>query len=322
MKKTTLGNTNLKVSEMCLGTMYFGTKTNQKQSESVIETFLDNGGNFLDSSNNYAFWMEGGIGDESEQTIGNWLQHQQRDKIILATKCGARPKSFDGNLDNISLEGLSHDTIIQAVEGSLKRLKTDYIDLMYGHIDFPEYPIEERLNAFQKLKEQGKIREIGTSNTWSWRIEESNNLSKAQGLPQYCAVQQKFSYLRPKYNADFWVQRIIDEEMIDYVSYRPELTLFAYSTLLSGAYSKDGNIELPQEYDTKDNQLRMSTLEKIAKQLGCSKNQLVLAWIMNQRVKIIPIISGSRPSQIEESTKAAGISLSKEVIEELNKSGD
>ncbi len=322
MKKIELGSSGIQVSEMCLGTMYFGTKTDQKQSESILNTFLEHGGNFVDTSNNYAFWMENGVGDESENTIGNWIASQQRDKIILATKCGARPESFDGNLDSVQLEGLAHDTIIKAVEDSLKRLKTDYIDVLYGHIDFQEYPIEERLNAFQKLKEQGKIRAIGTSNTWTWRIEESNVLSKEKGLISYSCVQQKYSYLRPKYNADFWVQRLIDPEMMDYIKNRKGLTLLAYSTLLSGVYSDNKKVSIPDEYDTKDNEIRMATLDKVAKAIGCTKNQLVLAWMMQQDTKIIPLISGSRPSQIEESVKAADIALSEEQLNELNGAGD
>lgn len=322
MKKIELGSSGIQVSEMCLGTMYFGTKTDQKQSESILDTFLDHGGNFVDTSNNYAFWMENSVGDESENAIGNWITSQQRDKIILATKCGARPESFDGNLDSVQLEGLAHNTIIKAVEDSLKRLKTDYIDVLYGHIDFQEYPIEERLNAFQKLKDQGKIRAVGTSNTWTWRIEESNSLSKEKGLISYSCVQQKYSYLRPKYNADFWVQRLIDAEMMDYVKNRKGLTLLAYSTLLSGVYSDNKKVSIPDEYDTKDNEIRMATLDKVAKSVGCTKNQLVLAWMMQQDTKIIPLISGSRPSQIEESVKAAGISLNEEQLNELNSAGD
>jgi len=322
VKKVELGNSGIKASEMCLGTMYFGSKINQEQSERIIEAFIDNGGNFLDTSNNYAFWMENGVGDESEQTIGAWLRSQQRDKIILATKCGARPKHFDGNMDNIDLEGLSHQTIIQAVEESLKRLNTDYIDLLYGHIDFQEFPIEERLTAFQKLQEQGKIRAIGTSNTWTWRIEESKHFSVLHNLPHYSCVQQKFSYLRPKYNADFWVQRLIDEEMLSYIQNRSELTLLAYSTLLSGVYSDSKNMQVPDEYDTQDNQLRLEKLDQIARELECSKNQLVLAWMMNQMVKVIPIISGSKVKQISESVQAVDLKLSNEIISALNNAGD
>lgn len=322
MKRIELGLSGIQVSEMCLGTMYFGTKTNQKQSESILDTFLNHGGNFVDTSNNYAFWMENSVGDESENAIGNWITSQQRDKIILATKCGARPESFDGNLDSVQLEGLAQKTIVKAVEDSLKRLKTDYIDVLYGHIDFQEYPIEERLNAFQKLKDQGKIRTIGTSNTWTWRIEESNTLSKEKGFISYSCVQQKYSYLRPKYNADFWVQRLIDAEMMDYVKNRKELTLLAYSTLLSGVFSDNKKVSIPDEYDTKDNEIRMATLDKVAKAIGCTKNQLVLAWMMQQDTKIIPLISGSRPSQIEESVKAADITLSEEQLNELNSAGD
>lgn len=193
MELRPLGNSNLKVSPICLGTMYFGTKTDQAQSGRLLDAYLHHGGNFIDTSNNYAFWMEHGVGDESELVLGHLLKQQPRDRIVLATKCGARPKTYAGNLDQIEMEGLRKATIIKAVEDSLRRLSTDYIDLLYGHIDFLEYPVQERLEAFAALKKSGKVRAFGISNTWAWRVEESLQLSRENGLPAYCAVQQKFS---------------------------------------------------------------------------------------------------------------------------------
>lgn len=307
MESRPLGNSNLKVSPICLGTMYFGTKTDQAQSELLLDAYLSNGGNFIDTSNNYAFWTEQGTGDESETVIGHWLRGQPRDRIVLATKCGARPKAYAGSLDQIDLEGFRKATIIQAVEDSLRRLQTDYIDLLYGHIDFLEYPVEERLEAFAMLKKSGKVRAFGISNTWAWRVEESLQLSGEKDLPAYCAVQQKYSYLRPKPDADFWVQRLIDEGMLQYARQRPNITLLAYSTLLSGLYAKGPDAELPPEYDLPENRERLQRLHTQAQATGYTANQLVLAWMMAQEAPVLPLISGSQVHQIEESMGALAI---------------
>lgn len=204
MRKITLGASDLSVSQMCLGTMYFGTKTSIADSHDILNYFHNGGGNFIDTSNNYAFWMDNGLGNESEITIGKWiLDCGKRDSIILATKCGARPTYFDGDMSNVRLEGLSYSTILKAVDQSLSRLNTEYIDVLYGHIDFIEYPIEERLKAFDELIKSGKVKSIGTSNSYAWRLEESRSYCQLHQLTQYSCIQQKYSYLRPKYNADF-----------------------------------------------------------------------------------------------------------------------
>ncbi len=321
MKHINLGNTGVQVSELCLGTMYFGTKTDQQQSEQLLNFFTDQGGNFIDTSNNYAFWMQGGTGDESEITLGNWLKKEGgRDRLVLATKCGARPVNYSGDLDSIQLEGLSYITIIKAVEASLKRLQTDYLDVLYGHVDFMKYPIEERLKAFTLLREQGKIRFTGTSNTMSWRLAESQLYSKEQSYITYSCVQQRYTFLRPKYKADFWVQKLLDKEMLAYGEFHPELTLVAYATLLSGFYGKKG-ATLPEEYNTEDNRLRLAALSEIANRKSYTLNQVVLAWIMAHSPRIIPIISGSQVAQLEESLSAVKCKLSKEDFDFLSNSG-
>lgn len=322
MQQVKLKNTSVLVSEICLGTMYFGTKIGQAKSESILNYYCEAGGNFIDTANNYAFWMDNGIGDESETVIGNWIKkNNNRKEIILATKCGARPTKYDGNLENIKLEGLSYKAIINAVEKSLDRLQTDYIDVLYAHIDFADYPIEERLKAFALLKEQGKVRYTGISNTEAWRIEESQIYSTQNGLPLYSCVQQRFTYLRPKRNADFWVQKLITPGLINYVKQKDNISLLAYSTLLSGAYTKRA-LALPEEYNTTDNRKRLKVAHALATSKNCSLNQLVLAWMMQQEVKIIPLISGSKVAQIQESLGATSIHLSSEEMKQMNLAGE
>ena len=321
MKKVPFGNTGQLVSELCLGTMYFGSKLNQSQSESILNYYHESGGNFIDTANNYAFWVEGANGDESESLIGNWLQHKKRDKLVIATKCGARPTSYHGDLDTISFEGLTYQSIIRAVEKSLKRLKTDYIDLLYAHIDFTDSPVEERLIAFSKLKEQGKIRFTGISNTEAWRVQQSQDISHHQGYTSYSCVQQKYSYLQPKRTADLWVQKFLNEEMMHFAELNKNITLLAYSTLLSGAY-KNSKEKLQDDYRTTNNSLRMALLKSLAEAKGCSMSQLVLAWILHHPVRIIPVISGSTLQQMEENFRATKIQLNDTEMSLLNKAGE
>ena len=320
MKRVILGNTGQLISEMCLGTMYFGTKVNTSTSQKILDHYFNAGGNFIDTANNYSFWWEGGTGDESETLIGNWLKTKKRDNLVIASKCGARPTEYHGDLNTIQLDGLSYDTIIKSVEDSLARLGTDYIDILYAHIDFVDYPIEERLIAFTKLKEQGKIKFAGISNTESWRIEQSQALSKNKGYIEYSCVQQRFSYLRPKRSADLWYQRLINDEMINYSEAHPNMILLAYSTLLSGLYSKPEE-KLPEDYRTTDNRLRRALLNSLSEAKGCTQNQLVLSWIMHQKSKILPIISGSTVEQIEECLGGCLVKLNEHEINLLSNAG-
>ena len=321
MKKIPLADTGQLVSELCLGTMYFGTNLDQYQSEALLDQYCQSGGNFIDTANNYAFWKEGGTGDESETVIGQWLQRQSRDSLVIATKCGVRPTYYQGDLDTVRLEGLGYETIIKSVEDSLRRLKTDYIDILYAHVDFMDSPVEERLIAFTKLKEQGKIRFTGTSNTEAWRVQHSQQLSINSNYIKYKCIQQKYSYLRPKRSADLWLQKQLGEELLHYAEFNKNVTLLAYSTLLSGLYSNPNN-ELPKEYRTTDNSLRLALLKSLSEAKGCSLNQLVLAWMMHHKVKIIPIISGSKVKQIEENIAATEIFLNEHEMSLLNKAGE
>jgi len=317
MKQKTLGNSGIQVSNLCLGTMYFGTKVNQKNSFALLDQFVAAGGNFIDTSNNYAFWMDGASGDESEVVLGAWISSRKnRDKLIISTKVGARPTHVGGGLED--MEGLRYATIMAAVEESLRRLRCDYIDLYYAHVDWYDAPLEERLRAFEELSKTGKIRATGASNLHPWRLERSQRLSSKNDWPTSVAVQQKYSYLRPKANADFWVQKCINPEWIDYATQNPGISLIAYSTLLSGAYSR---AELPPEYDTQDNQIRLKTITDLAQAKGVTVNQMVLAWMTQGKVPIIPLIAASKTEQLTESLGSNLLTFTEEEIELLDQAG-
>lgn len=313
MQKIYLGNTDLEVSTICFGTMYFGTKVDSRQSFELLDHYVSQGGNFLDTSNNYAFWMDNGTGDESENVLGQWFnRHGKRNEVVLATKVGARPKTPGAGAEN--LEGLSYQTIVQAVEASLHRLNTDYIDLYYDHVDWYDYPLEERLEAFTRLIKEGKVRALGASNMYAWRFEKSQQIAKDRGLATYCCLQQRYTYLPANPGADFWVQKEISEEWKDYAAHN-QVQLIAYSPLLSGAYAT-GN--LPDEFQSPQNKQKLKLLEQMATELKVTKSQLVLAWMLNASPRILPIIGASKKYQLDEAINASKIQLDQSQLLTLN----
>ena len=185
MKKVLLSN-GLRVSEVALGAMMFGSTVSQKDAYECLDTFLDMGGNFIDTSNNYAHWA--GTGDESETLLGQWLKERGcRDRIVLATKVG-----FDRHGEGA---GLRKEQIEYWIDESLRKLNTDYIDLYYAHTDDPNTPMEETLEAFHGLIQKGKVRALGASNFDTWRLAEANMTAEKNGRTPYTAMQQRFTYL-------------------------------------------------------------------------------------------------------------------------------
>ena len=252
MKKVRLSKTDSKVSQLCLGCMYFGSKTDKKTSYELLDQYVDAGGNFLDTANCYAFWIKGGIGIESETLLGNWMtEKENREDLFIATKVGAnmkdinKVKDVDGNLvSNYEdfREGLSKQIIIDAVDKSLKRLKTDHIDLYYAHIDDINTPLEETLEAFNYLVDEGKVRHIGCSNYRTWRLERAINISKINGWSEYCCIQKLHTYLRPIPRATSIYsktsKRYADDELLDYCIKNKDVSLLAYSPTLLGLYNR------------------------------------------------------------------------------------
>lgn len=163
MKKIELNGLN--VSEVCLGAMNFGTSTSEENSFAVLDAFVERGGNFIDTSNNYAHWL--GTGDESETTLGKWLRSRGgRDKLVIATKVG-----FDRHGEG---QGLKKEQIEYWIDQSLKKLQTDYVDLYYAHTDDPTTPLDETMEAFHSLVKKGKVRVLGASNYDVWRFMDAN----------------------------------------------------------------------------------------------------------------------------------------------------
>ncbi|MBO3746259.1 aldo/keto reductase [Streptosporangiaceae bacterium NEAU-GS5] len=298
---------------LALGTIPFGTTVDERDSFAILDRFLAAGGAILDTADNYPFWIEGATGDESEATIGRWMASRGvRDEIILSTKVGGRP-AIPGDRTLGSAEGLSEKAIMTAIEGSLRRLGTDRVDVYWAHIEDRSVPIEETLEVFTRLVADGKIRETGASNHPAWRLERARRLAGEHGWTAYTHVQLRHSYLRPRP----WVRLPegghvqVSDEMLDYVRAEPDLTLWAYSSLLSGAYTSK---PLPEYYDHPGTTRRLAVLDQVAAEAGVTRNQVVLAWMRAQG--IIPIVGVSTLAQLEE--MLAEVRLAPEQIERLD----
>ncbi|NLG96737.1 MAG: aldo/keto reductase [Chloroflexi bacterium] len=333
MQKVPLANTGEMVSQVCLGAMLMGTRDDWETSVSILDCFMEAGGNFIDTANCYAWWVEGGRGGESETLLGQWMQERRnRDQIFLATKVGAeiknlgRIKDAQGNIawDLVpeEYEYLSPATIRAGIEASLRRLQTDYIDLYYCHIDDRRTPIEDTLETLNRLVEEGKTRYIGCSNFRVWRLERSRAISQARGWASYIAIQQEYSYLRPKFHVNFGVGNHVDGELMDYLKSNPDVALIGYSPLLKGIY--DDPVKRQRyynwpHYDTPDSKARLETLSSMAHALGVSNSQLVIAWILHhQQPRVIPIVAASSLAQFQHNMGALAIELTPEQMQTLD----
>ncbi|MGW4113315.1 aldo/keto reductase [Actinosynnema sp. NPDC004786] len=311
MRRQRIGS--LEVSALALGTLPFGKWVDDRTAFAILDRFAEAGGTFLDTANNYVFW-DGGTGDESEEAVGRWLAARgNRDDLVVATKVGARPLTPGTGLENA--EGLSGATIRGAVEGSLKRLGVDHVDLYYSHIEDRGVEPEDTLGAFASLVEAGVVREIGASNHATWRLERARAVSRANGWPLYTAVQQRYSYLRPRPGVKLPEGGHVHmtDELFDYAAAEGDVALVAYSALLSGQYRDK---PLGEHYDHPGTTRRLAALHAVAAEVGATVNQVVLAWLMAQ--DIIPLVGATTVAQVEETLGSLEVVLDDDHLRTLD----
>ncbi len=333
MKQVNFAATGDKVSELCLGAMLMGTSVNKATTFQILDHFVGEGGNFIDTANCYTWWLGNGeyIGGESETYLGLWMKERKnRDKIFLATKVGGGLKDLatirdpNGVIDwdrvRREYEGLSRTVIKREVENSLRRLKTDYIDLYYTHVYDSLTPIEETMETMSELIKEGKVRYLGASNLTTEQLTNANSRTLNHGLTPYTALQQEYSYIHPKEGANTGITSHGDKEMFDYVS-KNSMAFLAYSPLLKGIYT---NKEKRHQYynwhlyDNQENVRKLTLVEELAAKLDITGNQLVLAWMLRQNPQIIPILGFSRLEHYLEDMKAITIDLPEDVLDLLN----
>ncbi|WP_433243827.1 aldo/keto reductase [Streptosporangium sp. CA-135522] len=304
---------------LALGTIPFGTSLDDETTFAILDRFVDAGGTLLDTANNYPFWNEGATGDESELAIGRWLAARgNRDRVVLSTKCGARP-TVPGDRTLDSAEGLSAVAIRSAVEGSLRRLGTDHVDVYWAHVEDRSVPLEETLGTFAELVGAGQVREIGASNVAAWRLERARALSRANGWPAYTRVQLRHTYLRPRPGVRLAESGhvLVQDEMIDYLRSEPDVTLWAYNTLMAGAYTRRDR-PIPEGYDHPGTTHGLAVLREVAGELGATVNQVVLAWLIGGDLPTIPIVGVSSLAQLEEALGAVDLKLDDELRARLD----
>jgi aryl-alcohol dehydrogenase-like predicted oxidoreductase len=319
MKYRPLGNSGLKVSELCLGTMIFGEDSQRStpadEAEKIIHHFLDKGGNHIDTANVYA-------AGRSEEIVGKAIQ-KRRDQVVLATK--VRFSMGDGPND----QGLSRMHILRSVEDSLRRLNTDYIDLLYMHCWDPLTPIEESLNTFNDLVTQGKVRYIGASNFKAWQLMKALALSDTNGWARFIAAQYQYSL----------VVRDIEDEFAD-LCLSEGVGITPWGPLgggfLSGKYQADqrpdepgeGRLATTPDHDeeawirraTVKNWQLLEVIQQIITELPkATYSQIALAWLLSQPA-VDSIVLGVRTlEQLQDNLGAADLQLIEAQIDKLNK---
>lgn len=315
MKSIRLGTSGVDVSALCLGTMYFGSKTDEESSKALLDQYVEAGGTFLDTANAYARWIDGCRGGESEEVLGKWMKDRgNRDKLFIATKVG-----FPSPIDNLDF-GVSAAHIERAVEGSLKRMGIETIDLYYSHADDLRAPLEERLEAFNKLVTKGKVRFIGASNYMAWRMEEARCITEKNGWSEFCCVQQRLSYVRPRRGAIYDPHVAVNEHFYTYCRARG-YTILAYSPLLSGAFVREDR-SFPEQYQGMDTDMRVKALNEVSKEVQATPNQVILAWLLQSDPPVIPLIAASRKEHLDELIRSLDVTLHPGQLEKLSQAGN
>ena len=316
MEYRLLGRTGLRVSELCFGTMQFGWTADEPTTNALLDHFVGASGNFIDTADIYTNWA----GDvcaagTSERMIGDCMASRSRDrsKLVLATK-------VRGRMDNSpNGEGLSYARVIQCCEDSLKRLKTDYIDLYQCHWADLNTPIEETLAAMHTLRQQGKIRYVGASNFPAWRLMEALWASDKHGYPRFDSYQPEYSL----------VERQLFEYEAGPLTKHHKLAVIPYSPLaggfLTGKYTRQNQTVdsvraggIVSKYANDRGFAVIDALEEIAQQHGKSVSQTALSWHLSGPFTTAPIIGANTVEQLEELLGAVGYRLSIDEMERLN----
>ncbi|MEU8331467.1 aldo/keto reductase [Micromonospora sp. NPDC048839] len=319
MRYRTIGTdpaTRRKVSVLSLGAMLFGSATDEATSYAILDRYVEAGGTFIDTSDNYAFWVDGGQGGQSEELLGRWRRSRGVGaEIVVATKLGARPLAPGTSyLDNA--EGLSAKVIRESAERSRERLGVERLDLLYAHIEDRTVPLHETVEGFAELVAEGTVGLLGASNHRAWRVERARALAAAAGLPGYEVLQYHRSYLPNR--TDLISELDPDGEpggvggdLLSYLRAEPELTLVAYSPLLKGAFTR-ADKPLGSAYDLPSAPRRLAALRDVAGQSGATVNQVVLAWLLGGALPSIPLVGASSVAQLEESLAAVDLELTAE----------
>ena len=310
MKLRTLGRSPLQVAPLAFGGNVFGWSVDEPRAFDLLDAFVDHGFNLIDTADGDGARGKGNEGGESEAMIGNWLRKSgKRDRVVLATKVGKWKR----------YPGLAPVNIREAAEDSLRRLKTDHIDLYMAHEDDPKVPLEETLRAFDDLVKAGKVRVIGASNYDANRLDDALSTSASKDLSRYETLQPEYNLMSRKGFEDS-LQALCVKENIGVVSYYSLASGF-----LTGKYRSEADLGKSEARGAKvsgylgERGYRvLAALDDIGEAQGATPAQIALAWIMAQPAISAAIASATKLAQFEELAKAATLSLTPAQLAALN----
>ena len=311
MERRQLGKTKLEVSPVAFGGNVFGWTVDEVNSFRLMDAWVDEGFNFIDTADSYSNWVKGNKGGESETIIGKWLkQRGNRDKMIIATKLGSE-------LDK-DKKGTSKKYMLTAVEASLKRLQTDYIDLYQSHWPDDETPYEETLEGYATLIQQGKIRAFGCSNFSAQQLDASIAAGKTFNLPHYQTLQ-------PLYNL---YDRAVFEKELEQICIDNQIGVISYYALasgfLSGKYRREEDLAKSARGDGAKKYLNerglriLHALDALAQQYNASNASIAIAWLLTRPAITAPIASASGTDQLKSIVEAVHLSLDDEALRLLD----
>lgn len=308
MQYRRLGNSGLKVSPLCLGTMQFGWTADEPASFSVLDAFTEAGGNFIDTADVYSSWIPGNKGGESETIIGRWLhQRGNRYRMVVATK-------FNGRLwEGPNGDGVSRGHVMKAVDDSLRRLQTDYIDLYQTHWPHYDTPQEETLRALDDLVRAGKVRYIGCSNEPAWRLMKAMCISEKYNLNRFISAQPPYSLVR---RADFEREQeaVCLDQGVGVIPYSP-----LQGGFLTGKYRRNSTPDSVRanelkKYSTEQNFKLIDLLEERGKSYNATVAQMALAWLMQRPAITAPIVGANSVEQFQDLVGSVNIELTPEDV--------
>ncbi|MEJ2695812.1 MAG: aldo/keto reductase [Candidatus Sulfobium sp.] len=302
MEKRKLGSSGIEVAPFALGGNVFGWTVNEAASFRILDAFTAAGFNLIDTADSYSKWVPGNSGGESETIIGKWMKlRDNRKKVIIATKVGSELGPDE--------KGLSKSYILRAVERSLKRLQTDYIDLYQSHFDDPETPVEETLEAYLQLVGQGKVRIIGASNYRAGRLSDSIDISEERGYPRYQSLQTLYNLC----------ERAEYEKELEPVCLKKGLGVLTYFSLasgfLTGKYRSTDDLagkargEMVRKYLNERGRRILAALDEVAKQYQSSPAAVSLAWLISRPGITAPIASATSVEQLRELVQSPELKL-------------
>jgi aryl-alcohol dehydrogenase-like predicted oxidoreductase len=312
MNRRKLGNSDIGIAPFVFGGNVFGWTIDERTSFTLLDAFVDNGLDCIDTADVYSRWVPGNKGGESETIIGNWLKKTgKRNQVVIATKAGSSMNAND------SKKNLSKKYIIQAAEDSLRRLQIDHIDLYQSHYDDPDTPVQETLEAYHQLIKEGKVRAIGASNFTANRLSESLKVSTEHNLPAYVTLQPEYNiYDREGYEKE--LEPLCRQNNVGVITYYSLASGF-----LSGKYRSEADLHKSKrgqgikKYLNDRGQRILKALDEVSHNYSATPAAVALAWVIARPGITAPIASATSVEQLQELAQAVTLKLPPEVIEEL-----